>query len=370
MVVKSAQSASLGFERWFPTPQVLVPHSVGFDISDGSIKWLGLTPTNQTYYKVATSGIKLLSPGIVTGGVVRDTFALGAALAEVRKELGGVVYAHAALPEEVAYVFSMNVPSKTSREQIQKLIEFEFEGRVPIPPNAAIYDFDVIQDDSTKGMEIGIAAFPKEVAEAYAAAFETANIGLLSLELEARSIARAVSDNSAQEPITLLVDFGVTRTGFALLKQSVPIFTSTVEVGGQTITRAAIEKLSLSEEEAEKFKNEEGLISKRREAAPAIETMTKAVTVLSEEIMRHFHYWDTRRDEHGNRVTPVQRVILVGGSANLAGLAEFIARKVQVPVERGDIWHNICSFDDYVPPIDNRTSLQYATAAGLALRGV
>ena len=370
MDIKSAHGASLVFERWFPTPQILAPHSVGIDISDGTVKWLGLSPATQTSYKVATNGIRTLPPGIVTGGIVRDPLALGAALAEIKNELSGITHAHVALPEEVAYVFSMHVPEEIGRDQILKLIEFEFEGRVPIPPSAAVYDFDVIQRDAGKGMDIGIAAFPKEVAEAYAAAFDAAGIELLSLEIEARSIARAVSGTTPDEPTTLLVDFGMARTGFALLKQGIPIFTSTVEVGGEAITRAALEKLNLSDAAAEKFKNEEGLLSKRKEAGPAIEIMTKVVGSLSEEIMRHFHYWDTRRDEHGERVTPVEQVVVVGGSANLNGLSEFIARKVQVPVERGDIWRNICSFEEYVPPIDNRASLQYATAAGLALRGV
>ncbi len=370
MNVKSAHGASFLFERWFPTPQLLAPRSVGIDISDGSIKWLGLSATDNSSFKVTTYGVIALSAGIVSGGIVRDAFALGAALAQVKKEIGGGVAAHAALPEEVAYVFSMHVNDETSREQILKLVEFEFEGRVPIPPSAAVYDFDVIQHEQGKGMDIGIAAFPKEVAEAYVSAFNTAGIELLSLEIEARSVSRAVSGNSAHEPTTLLVDFGVARTGFALLKEGIPIFTSTVEVGGEAISKAALEKLSLSDEEAEKFKNQEGLYSKRAGAAPAIEIMTKVSAALSEEIMRHFHYWDTRKDEHGDRVTPVERVIVVGGSANLNGLTEFIARKVQVPVERGDIWRNICSFDEYIPPIDNRSSLQYATAAGLALRGV
>jgi hypothetical protein len=36
----------------------------------------------------------------------------------------------------------------------------------------------------------------------------------------------------------------------------------------------------------------------------------------------------------------------------------------------GDIWQRICNFDEYIPPIDRRTSLEFATAAGLALRGM
>jgi Tfp pilus assembly PilM family ATPase len=65
----------------------------------------------------------------------------------------------------------------------------------------------------------------------------------------------------------------------------------------------------------------------------------------------------------------VGRVLLVGGSANLEGLPSFIAAKVQTVVDRGNVWNNVATFDSYIPPIDFRTSMQYATAIGLALRG-
>jgi Tfp pilus assembly PilM family ATPase len=67
-------------------------------------------------------------------------------------------------------------------------------------------------------------------------------------------------------------------------------------------------------------------------------------------------------------MTPVSHVVLVGGSANLRGLPEYIAGRVQAPCVLGDIWDRVSDFDSYIPPIDRRTSLQYATAVGLALR--
>ena len=212
--------------------------------------------------------------------------------------------------------------------------------------------------------------FPRELAEGYATAFRTAGLRLLSLEVEARSIARAVSSDKADEPITLLVDFGRARTGFAILKRGVPIFTSTVNVGGVTMTNTLVEKLSLSKEDAESFKNEKGLLATAGEKSPTAETLLTTVSALADEIVRHYHYWDTRRNEHGERVTPVENVFLVGGNANLKGLSDYIAARVQASVAKPNIWRHVCSFDDYIPPIDRRTSLQYATAVGLALRGV
>lgn len=363
------QRYSRVFESWFPTPRTLRPASLGVDISDSSIKWLGLTPYSDQEYKIRTFGSVSLKSGVVSGGNIRDIQLLGEALADIKGKLGGVERAHAALPEEAAYVFGMTVPHESSREEVMRLIEFEFEGRVPIPPTAAIFDFDVVAEHGKDGMEIGVVVFPRDVAEAYVAAFDVAGIKLLSLEIEARSIARAVWGGK-NDPITLLVDFGLARTGFALLKNGIPIFTSTVDVGGDAITQAVISKLSLSPEKAELFKNEQGLLATGSEYKETVEAIAGTANALADEIAKHFHYWDTRRDTNGDRVTPVGRVLLVGGSSNLAGLPEFVAGKIQAPVERGNIWNNVATFDSYIPPIDFRTSMQYATAVGLGLRGV
>ena len=355
-------------DRWFPTPQFLLPTAAGVDISDASLKWLTLEgPSGK--HRVASWGDVPLPPGAVARGIVRDVHALAQTLKEIKPHLTAPA-AHAALPEEAAYVFSMQVPPGSDRRQILSMIEFEFEGRVPIPPSAAVYDFSVIDDRGENGgKEIGVTVFPSDLAEMYAAAFDEAGITLLSFEIEARSIARAVSSCDTLEPVTLLVDFGFARTGFAVLKRGIPIFTSTVEIGGSAIMDALMRTLSLSSEEAEKFGDTKGLVAATGGApSSAIEAISGTASALSDEISRHYRYWDTRRNERGERVTPVGKIVLVGGSANVHGLPEYIAGRIQAPVARGNVWRHICRFDEYIPPIDNRTSLKFATAAGLALR--
>ncbi len=363
------ESFSRRLTRWFPMPGLLMPRAAGVDISDSSIKWLSLLPAERGL-RVQTHGDIQLESGIVINGVVHNVSALAEVLKGVRKELKGVTCAHAALPEEAAYVFGMQVPGGTSREQILSMIEFEFEGRVPIPPSAAVYDYSTISRDDTGSEEISVVVFPKDVAQAYVDAFSTAGITLLSLEVEARSIARAVSSSDETEPIVLLVDFGRARTGFAVVKRGVPIFTSTVEVGGDLIDRMLVGKLSMTHEDAERFKNDEGLLAPRNSMSPQLDAVSGAAAALADEVARHYHYWDTRRNERGERMTPVGRVILVGGNANLRGLSDYLSGRVQAKASRGNVWRHVTDFEDYVPPIDKHNSLQFATAIGLALRGL
>ena len=366
-LAQRARSISHSLARAFPMPSLLAPRAAGIDISDASVKWLVLS-TLKDGYRVQTYGELPLPAGIVESGIIRDVPKLAEVLRAARHELDGISCAHAALPEEAAYVFSMHAPLGTSRQQVLRMIEFEFEDRVPIPPSAAVYDFNSIAPGTSE--ELSVVVFPRDVAEAYFEAFELAGITLLSLEVEARSIARAVTSGSIDEPITLLVDFGRERTGFAVLKNGFPIFTSTVQVGGERMTRSLIEQSALSPEEAEKFKNEKGLLTDAGAKSGSLEAVSGTASALGDEVVKHYHYWDTRRNEHGVRMTPVGRVILVGGSSNLKGLDDYIAGRVQAPTVRGDVWQHVASYDEYIPPISRRHSLQYATAVGLGLRGL
>jgi type IV pilus assembly protein PilM len=329
---------------------------------------MGLSPAAGGGFFVRTHGSLPVPRGVVVEGVVHDVSALAEVLKKVRQESKTNI-AHAALPEEQGYVFSMYVPDGTARDQILRLVEFEFEGRVPIPANIAIYDYDVILEATPEGTQIGVTVFPKEIVDQYTAAFEAAGFFLASLEIEARSIGRAIDDAAKDAYVTLLVDFGRARTGFAVLKCGVPIFTSTVEFGNDDAVQRIMERFNMSADELERIRNNEGLMAEG-EHAPIREEFLKMATGLADEITKYYHFWDTRRDDRGERVTPVGAVILVGGSANMKGLVDFVASKVRARTERGDIWQHILSFDTVIPPIDRRTSLQFATAAGLSLRGI
>ena len=356
------------WERWFPLPAALVPRSIGVDISDVSVKWIGLVRSKGPGHDIATHGSLPIPAGAIRGGAIYDEEALVSVLAQVRAA-SGVSHAHAALPEEEAYVFSMHIPDGTPRDQALRLIEFEFEGRVPIPPGDAVYDYDVIAEHTAEGVQIGVTVFPKRLAEQYASVFRRARFELVSLEVEARSIGRAIDEGGTTDTVTLLVDFGRARTGFAVLKRGIPIFTSTVEFGNDLAASRAKQGTELPDAEIQRIRNDEGLFASGEHAALRAEFEATALG-LAGEVVRHFHFWDTRRDERGERVTPVGSVVLVGGSANMKGLADLISGKVQAPTTRGDVWRHVLSFEHQIPAIDKRTSLQYATAVGLALRGV
>src|SRR5882672_1176175 len=77
------------FSSWFPTPSLLLPPAVGVDISDASIKWLGLSRTRGEV-RVSGYGDTDLPSGIVEKGIIKDVPALGRVLAELKKDWKGI----------------------------------------------------------------------------------------------------------------------------------------------------------------------------------------------------------------------------------------------------------------------------------------
>ncbi|MBI4067819.1 pilus assembly protein PilM [Candidatus Kaiserbacteria bacterium] len=354
-------------ERWFPLPNMLAPHAAGVDISDSSVKWLSLAPSTHGL-KVEAFTQASLEPGIVVEGLVQDSERLGKIIAGLRDAAHAVPYVHAALPEETGFVFTMHVLGIDNREQVMRMIEFELEDHVPLPTDSVIYDYDIVNvHGGDEGAEISVSVFPKTVIEDYMQAFKVAGTDPLSLEIEASSIARAVLPTQSKD-VALIADFGRARTGIIIVNRGIPIFTSTVSVGGDTMTKVIMDTMKVDADKAEEFKNEHGIA--RDGDKQVVEAISGTASALADEVARHFSYWDTRRDEHGNRVTPVSRVILTGGSSNLKGLDEYIAGRVRAPTSHAHVWQNVCSFEEYIPPVDSHHALGLSTAIGLALRGI
>lgn len=94
----------------------------------------------------------------------------------------------------------------------------------------------------------------------------------------------------------------------------------------------------------------------------------KIAESLEYYIDKHYKYWKSKFNEKGEHMKPIDKVILCGGNANLAGLPEYLSSSLKLPVERADVWTNAPSFGDSVPEISKADSLSYSASIGLALR--
>lgn len=345
----------------FVPPKFLLMPAVGVDISDRSIKYAELVNTKGEK-DLGRWGEAPLDSGIIEEGKIVDPERLAKALKAVA-QIQNLSFVRAALPEEQVYFFRMQVPDGT-KEDIRASLELMLEEHVPILAAETVFDFEVTSHEKGK-VEVAVTAASRVIVDSYVEAFEKSGLTLLSLELEAEAVARAVipKDDSIAH---LIIDFGETRTGIVVSHGGQVRFTSTVSMGGKMLTDMLAKHFNVSFEEAEKMKREYGL-RRNLPNQDLFSLLLNNIAVLRDEINRHFIYWHTHPDENGKQRPPIEEIVLVGGDSNLAGLSDYLSTSLHVKVSVGDIWTNVNLPKIDVPEISRNDSLGYATAIGLAL---
>ena len=128
-----------------------------------------------------------------------------------------------------------------------------------------------------------------------------------------------------------------------------------------------IEKnFKVSFEEAEKMKKTYGL--QRNVANKEIfAVLLNSVSILRDEVVKHFLYWHTHPDEEGKNNPPIKKIILCGGDSNLIGLPDYLSVSLKSKVEMANVWVNVLDSKKEVPEINLKQALSFAAAVGLAL---
>lgn len=349
------------FNRFFPTPKFLARPSFGLDVSDESIKYIELVKVKggvrMNRYKE-----KKIPEGIIESGKIKDSKGMKDILISLREE-EGIKSVRVSLPEEQVYLFNLRL-EKVGLENIREEIELSLEEYIPIPPQDAIFDYEILSEDE-KSLKLQIAAIPKNVIDEYLSVFKGSKISVKSFELEAQAIARCVIKKGDLNTY-MIVDFGKKRTGIFIVSNGLVIFTSTLDVGGTMLTKMIEKNFKISFEEAEKKKIEFGL--KRNPAnAEIFSVLLNGVSILRDEIVKHFTYWNTHKDEEGKDRPLIKKVILCGGDSNLIGIADYFSVSMKTSVEIANIWINVEDTEKYIPDMSFDQSLTFASALGLAL---
>lgn len=354
------------FKYIFPPPKYITLPNVGIDISDTSLKYIQFVRkhAHDPELTLASWGDIEVPAGTIERGNVSDVDALAAVLGEVKKQTKSG-YVRISLPEERAYLFETTVKRGTPFKEIRGLLEFKLEENVPLSPRDAFFDYDIVENDVDENvLRIVVAVYAKDTIVNYFEACRKAELTPLSFEIEAQAIARATVSKDI-EGTSMVVDFGKTRLGVGIVHGGSLMYTSTIDIGGLTLSAAMREVLGdVAEDELTKIKNTQGLaeVGGNEEVATALK---KVIANLTSEIQTRIHYWHTRDIGRGER--EIKQIVLCGGSSNLRGFPEYLKEQLSIPVERADVWRNAFQIESTVPPITKRYSYGYTTAVGLAL---
>lgn len=338
--------------------------AAGLDISDRSIRFAELK-RGEGGLVLGKFGEHSIPHGLVVQGLIKKGDELKDILTNLGREYG-FSFVCISLPEQQGYSLKIEIP-KVLPHEIRESIELQLGDYVPIAPHEAVFDYQVSScknGEKEKKYDVGLSVMPLNIVSSYLSLFEGTGLMPLSFEFEAHAIARAVirSDDCGT---FLLLDIGATRTGLAVQSRGIITFTSTINVGGYSLTDSVARSLAISFQEAERQKESRGLLGGKEDAL--YQSLITRLSVLRDEIRKNYDYALSHENIIEDKERGVDRIILCGGETNVPGLANYLAATLNTDVEIANPWVNVNPLHHYVPEIPSNHALRYATAIGLAL---
>jgi type IV pilus assembly protein PilM len=293
-----------------------------------------------------------LASGIVSGGEVRNVEALALALEKFFKEHG--------LPEKAVRVGvasnrvgvrTIELAGISDPRQLANAVRFRAQEALPIPINEAVLDYQILSESlDEEGAIVRRVLFAvayRDLIEGFAQACRQAGIRLVGVDLEAFALLRALTPFSGIDPDAppsglVAVSIGMERSTLGVSDGFSCEFTRVIDWGGGEVTAAIARELELELDEAERVKrslrldDETSASLSADQAAKAREAVMMALRSFARELVSSLQFYQSQTGS-----LDVREIVLAGGTARLAGLAEAVEQMVSVRVRVGDPTINV-----------------------------
>jgi Tfp pilus assembly PilM family ATPase len=276
---------------------------------------------------------------------------------------------------EVNVVFGLqNCVSKTHvftlpphrRNQTAQLVDQEIGRIVSIPVDSLAYDYRVT--DESEGVNVTAVTTHSEILDEWQSFFSSIDIVLEEITVESMAQFRALFANEP-ETATCLVDLGQQETAVAIYTHHKLRYHYVLPFGGDSLTKAYAKSLKLTPTKAEAHKIKVGIgCGDDKEHEIAVEELEPVVKEIKNALQLY-------KKIEGESPT---EVVLVGGSAFLKGLVEYLNDQLDVEVRVGQSVFAAQLKPQKLPGSTSRTAgirgateqEVYLQAIGFALMGV
>lgn len=330
---------------------------VGINLSDSSIEaveiqqgFIGL-PAIQAISRV------VLPDQCVENGIIRNLPVLVEkmqhVLATARPRPITTTTVALALPETQVFSRLLSFPLDVTSEQMQATITDQFSRYLPFELS------DVVHDHLTLGKrgayhDVLLVAVQRSVLTTYQELAEQLHWRVAAFELESISSARAVLSDIPVGETVLLLDVGARTTIASWFDHQSLRYTFNTPLAGNYFTQQVVEQLHVPFADAEQKKCQSGVAH-----APVADIVQHAWQPLLKHVSDGITYVQTKLE------LPTSRIVLIGGSAQLPGISEWLTAQLHHPVVLPSLLPGLKK-NDMVQLIQQEGSLYY-NAVGLAL---
>ncbi|MEE8157498.1 MAG: pilus assembly protein PilM [Gammaproteobacteria bacterium] len=308
---------------------------LGLDITTSSVKLIELSMSGGQF-RVDSYAAEPTPVNSVNEKAVVDSAAVGEAVRRAVRRSGAKSKEVAiAISGDAAITKIIQMPNSLSESELEGQVELQADQYIPFPMEEVSYDFEVIgpSDKDPEMLDVLLVATRSENVEQRQAAVEAAGLAARVVDVEAFALENACALMTHQMPdagmdrVIAVVDFGASTTTFSVLKDLKVIYTRDFAFGGQQLTEEIMRTYGLSLEDAGRAKKEGGLPSNYQP-----EVLDAFIDDMTQQVSRSLQFFLA---SGGGREQPEQ-IIICGGCANIAGVADVIGSRVGIPTVVGD----------------------------------
>lgn len=340
---------------------------VGLDIGSSSVKAVELQRKGSTL-QLMSLGYENLQPDTIVDGQIME-------LNNVSNVIVSIFNEHTIKTQRVAAGVSGHsvivkniVLPQMSEEELQESFSWHAEEHIPFDIADVNLDYQVT-GNSSDALHVLMAACKSDKIANVKQAIQLAGKQPVIIDIDAFALQNCYEVNyqpKAGEVVALL-NIGAATMNINILNGARSVFARDASVGGSQYTSLLQKELGLTFEQAEAVKRgvpvPDGVES--RPIQPIIETVSD---ILALEVKKTMDFYRATAEEGG---ASIQKILVAGGGSKLPGLAEFLAKRFEIPVEIFDPFRQIeVDSRKFDPDYMREVIPEMAVAVGLALRGV
>lgn len=342
----------------------------GLDIGHSTVRVAELTKSRRQARVNAYGYAAFDSAALDTNGaIVKPELIIKALKPLFTKQLiGDLTTDRVALAVPVSETYSriLTLPDM-DKHDLEQAVHLEAEQYIPVPLENLYLEYEVInrfrdQKKDQPMLEITMVAAPKKIIDSYLELVERLKLETERIEPSLFAIMRSIKHVARDDKAKVVIDFGSRSSDLAVYDNNVRVI-STIATGGEQITEALMGKLGITQRQATGLKVHHG-IAKSPYQQKISQALAPTLTDLSEEVQKIIRYYHDRQDV----AHEIDQIMLVGGGANMPGLASFLKQLTGLNVVICNPWENI-TLGRMQPPHKLELTL-YSTAIGLALEGI
>lgn len=341
------------------------PPYFGLDISDLSVKVLQMTRRGKYDHVAGFASEKLLPGTVKNGEIVHEKKMISAITNARRKARITTKNVICSLPESKSFLRIVTLPKMTDVE-VSEAVKWEIEAVIPLSIDQVYYDWQILNKRLTakeNQMDVIVVAVSKKYVNDFIELLQGADLTAYGFELEPVAQATSLLRDDEKGITTMIIDIGDKGTSFVITVDNIPVFTSSIPLSAESMTKAIEQTFGITYREAERIKITYGIGSVLNDdhVFQATKSVVENFVAEAQKSIDFYLSGLTYSDV-------IDRIIMCGGGAKTIGLAPYLSRRLGYNIELGDPWINL-HFKG-VPPIDREAAVQYATVIGLATKQV